>query len=77
MRAKNVELFIEGNSKAEKYFMENIAPKLKDKHSCLLGEIFGLYTDSGTPINDYIITKKDRKRRELKKHFDTLKEIHE
>lgn len=73
---KNVELFIEGNSKAEKYFMDNIVPNLEDRPRVLLGEIFGLYTDTGTPINDYIISKKDRKSKKLKKHFDILKNIH-
>lgn len=73
---RNVELFIEGNSHAEKYFMENIVPNLNDKPKVLLGEVFGLYTDTGTPINDYIISKKDRKSKKLKKHFDILKNIH-
>ena len=76
MRAKNVELFIEGNSHAEAYFINNIVPNLNDKPKVLLGEVFGLYTDSGTPINDYIISKKDRKSKKLKKHFDILKNIH-
>ena len=71
---KNVELLIEGNSNAERYYMENIVPKLKDKHSCLLGDIFGLYNEDGKPINGYIISKRDRRR--LKKDIDILKNIH-
>ena len=68
-----VDVFIEGGSNAEKYFMKNVAPRCKDNISCKLGEIYGVFNEFGNPINTYTISGEDRKRTD--KYFKKLTKI--
>lgn len=58
-------------SLAEKYYMEYIVPKLKGDHSVRLGEMWGIYSSSGKPINQYTIGIIDRFR--VRKEIRILK----